>query len=252
MEHPENQKTISEGNLSITIVSDNNSYDQNLETAWGFSAFVKGAEKTILFDTGVDGPILLRNMEKLNINPKEIDVVVLSHIHQDHVGGLESFLGENSDVDVYVPQSFPVSFKENIEKSGAMVSEVDDVSKICKNVYSTGEMGMFIKEQSLIIKTDKGLIVVTGCAHPGIVKIIKKTKESVKDDVLLVLGGFHLRDDSESKINSIISDFNTLSVKYAAPTHCSGDLARQLFENEYNDNFILAGVGKTINMDDLK
>jgi 7,8-dihydropterin-6-yl-methyl-4-(beta-D-ribofuranosyl)aminobenzene 5'-phosphate synthase len=117
---------------------------------------------------------------------------------------------------------------------------------ICESVYSTGELGTWIREQSLIIHTDKGLIVITGCAHPGIVKIVKTAKTVIRDDVLLIMGGFHLAGTSKPGIEDIISKIKKLGVRYAGPCHCSGDLARQLFKIEYGNNYIDVGVGRTI------
>ena len=239
-------------NPSITVIFDNYPYKEGLTTAWGFSCLIRGIEKTILFDTGGDGSILLANMKKLNIDPKEIDLVVFSHIHGDHTGGLQSFLEKNQDVIVYMPESFPEGFKRDAKKYGVTVVEVKEPLKICENVYSTGELGTSIIEQSLIIQTDKGLIVITGCAHPGIVKIVRKAKDVIKDDVLFVMGGFHLSGKSKTELENIIFDFKQLGVRYAAPTHCSGDNARQLFEKEYRENFINIGAGKVITMEDLK
>ncbi len=239
-------------NLSIIVTYDNNPYMEGLETAWGFSCLVKGTEKTILFDTGGNGSVLLSNMKKLGIDPQGIDLVVLSHIHGDHVGGLDSFLQKNPRVVVYLPKSFPKRFKDRIKKYGAKVIEAGKALKICKNVYSTGELGTLIKEQSLIIQTDKGLIVITGCAHPGIVKIVKKAKEVVEDNLLLAMGGFHLTGESKNTIEKIISSFKELGISYVGACHCSGDKARLLFNEEYGKNFINVGVGKIITMQDLK
>ena len=239
-------------NLSITVSYDNNPYKERLTTAWGFSCVIRGTEKTILFDTGGDGSILLTNLEKLDINPKEIDLVVLSHIHGDHVGGLPSFLRKNPEVVVYLPKSFPKGFKDKVKEYGAKVVEVQEPLKICEGVYSTGELGTWIKEQSLIIHTEKGLIVITGCAHPGIVKIVDKAKDFAEDDVLLVMGGFHLGGESRGEIENIVSSIRKLGVSYVGPCHCSGDTARQLFKEEYGENFINVGVGRVITMNDLK
>lgn len=184
----ENTSTTAVKNLSITVSYDNNPYKERLTAAWGFSCVIRGTEKTILFDTGGDGSILLTNMEELGINPKEIDLVVLSHIHGDHVGGLPSFLEKNPEVVVYLPKSFPKGFKDKVKEYGAKIIEVQGPLKIYQGVYSTGELGTWIKEQSLIIHTEEGLIVITGCAHPGIVNIVIKAKNLVKDDVLLVMG----------------------------------------------------------------
>ncbi|GAG60652.1 unnamed protein product [marine sediment metagenome] len=247
-----NTSTAAAKDLSITVSYDNNPYKERLKTAWGFSCVIRGTEKTILFDTGGDGSILLTNMEELGINPKEVDLVVLSHIHGDHVGGLSSFLRKNPEVVVYLPKSFPKGFKDEVKGYGAKIVEVQEPLKICEGVYSTGELGTWIKEQSLIIHTEKGLIVITGCAHPGIVKIVDKAIDLVKDDVLLVMGGFHLGGESRGEIENIVSSIRKLGVSYVGPCHCSGDTARQLFKEEYGENFINVGVGRVITMNDLK
>ena len=238
--------------LSIIVSYDNNPYKERLTTAWGFSCVIRGTEKTILFDTGGDGSILVTNLEELGINPKEIDLVVLSHIHGDHIGGLPSFLRKNPEVVVYLPKSFPKGFKDGVKEYGAKVVEVQGPLKICQEVYSTGELGTGIKEQSLIIYTEKGLIVITGCAHPGIVRIVNKAKDLVKGDVLLVMGGFHLGGESKGEIENIISSFRKLGVSYVGPCHCSGDAARQLFKEQYGENFINVGVGRVVTMNDLR
>ena len=240
------------GNLSITVVYDNYLYQQGLTTEWGFSCLIKGCEKTILFDTGGDGDILLENMDKLGVTFKDIDVIVISHSHGDHTGGLYHVLERNSDVIVYLPGRFSDTFKGIAEEKGAKCVEVYDSIKICENVYSTGALGGAIIEQSLIIKTEKGLIIITGCAHPGIVHIVETSKELIKSDVLLVMGGFHLRDRNPSYLESIISRFQSLGVRYAGPCHCSGDLTRELFEREYGEHYIDIGVGKIIILDELQ
>ena len=229
--------------LTIRIVYDNNPYDPNLQTEWGFSCFIKGKEKTILFDTGGNGKTLLSNMKKMKINPEEVDLIVLSHIHGDHIGGLEEFLKKNNQVKVYLPRSFPSGFKKDIKKAGAQYVEVEKSLEICDEVFSTGEMGSTIKEQSLIIKTEKGLVVITGCAHPGIVEIVRKAKELQKEEIYLVMGGFHLLSTSEKGIEKIINEFQKLGVKKAAPCHCSGELCQQIFEDKYKKDYIKLGAG---------
>jgi len=168
--------TYNDADMTITVVCDNNPYKEGLETAWGFSAVISGAEKTILFDTGGDGSMLLGNMDKLGIEPQSIDLVVLSHIHGDHTGGLNSFIEKNTNVPVYLPKSFSKKFKDNVVNFGAKVVEVEGPLEICENVYSTGQVGRLIQEQSLIIRTDKGLVVMVGCAHPAIMKIFENPK----------------------------------------------------------------------------
>ncbi len=251
--------------ISITVTYDNNTYEQGLETAWGFSAFITGTEKSILFDTGPPtANSLLDNMQKLAIEPDRIDVVVLSHIHRDHTGGLDSFLEKNPNVTVYLPVSFPKKFKDNARDHGARIIEVSPVRsktstsngvresmQICENVYSTGQLGKWIKEQSLIIRTDKGLIIVIGCAHSGIVNIVSTAKDLIKDDILLVMGGFHLEWATKGRIEQIISAFKQLGVRYVGPCHCSGHKARSLFEKHFGSSYINTGAGKVITLTDL-
>jgi len=222
-----------------------------METDWGFAAFITGTEKAILFDTG-GGRLLLENMEKLAIEPNSVDVVVLSHIHRDHTGGLDSFLEKNPNVTVYLPSVFPKKFKDNARDRGAKMVEVEESLQICENVYSTGRLGKWIKEQSLIIRTDKGLVVITGCAHPGIVNIVSKAKELIKDDILLVIGGFHLEWATKGRIEKIISVFKQLGVRCVGPCHCSGHKARSLFEKHFGSSYINIGAGKVITLADLQ
>lgn len=116
---------------------------------------------------------------------------------------------------------------------------------------STGELGTWIKEQSLIVDSDKGSIIITGCAHPGIVKIIQKAKEMGKKEIIFVMGGFHLGGESENTINNIITDFKKLGVKKVGPCHCTGEQARQLFKKEYGENYLDVGVGRIIKLENL-
>jgi len=232
--------------VAITIIYDNNPYDERLRPAWGFSCMVRLPQKTILFDSGGDGSTLLFNMGELGVHPEEIDIVVLSHIHGDHVGGLASFLQLNSDVMVYLPVSFPQRLKDEVRLSGAKLREVGEVRELFEGAFTTGELDGGIKEQSLVIRTPQGLVVITGCAHPGITNIVQKAKEVGKDKVYLVLGGFHLGGTSFAQIASIMEDFEELGVEKVAPCHCSGDRARSLFKEHFGLNYIECGVGKRI------
>lgn len=235
-----------EGEISIITVYDNYQADPRFRTGWGFSALIKTESQNILFDTGADSSTLLSNMERLEISPKQIDRVVLSHIHGDHTGGLDGILEKNKNIIVYIPNSFPDSMRREIESYGAKYKNIKEPAEISKNIYSTGELGIWIKEQSLIINTDKGLVVITGCAHPGVVNIVKKAKELVNENIYLVLGGFHLAGTSDIELKNIIADFRKLEVQKVAPCHCSGDRCRELFKEEYKEDFIANGVGKII------
>jgi 7,8-dihydropterin-6-yl-methyl-4-(beta-D-ribofuranosyl)aminobenzene 5'-phosphate synthase len=230
--------------VSITIAYDNSRYDDRLETAWGLSCVVEIAAGTILFDTGGDGSMFLRNMEKLGLDPGGIDSVVLSHIHRDHVGGLEAFLKCNSDVLVYLPASFPQSFKDGVRSHGARLEEVRDPRELLPGVHTTGELDGGIKEQSLVVETKQGLLVVTGCAHPGIVNVVREARGIAGNEVHLVLGGFHLGGASTAQIESVVESFVQMGVEKVAPCHCTGENARSLFHQRYGDNYIESGAGR--------
>ena len=232
--------------LLILITYDNNPYDARLRTSWGFSCVVRCDQKSIIFDTGGNSTILLDNMGKLKIDPKEIDIVVLSHIHGDHTGGLTGFLKKNNQVTVYLPKSFPQSFKNGVNSYVTSMEEVDAPREIIPGVYTTGELGIGIKEQSLIVKNSRGLVVITGCAHPGIVTIIREAKKIAGDKVYLVLGGFHLGGTPTTQINAIIQNFKMLGVEKVAPCHCTGVEAKDLLHKSFGRNYIDVGVGKEI------
>jgi 7,8-dihydropterin-6-yl-methyl-4-(beta-D-ribofuranosyl)aminobenzene 5'-phosphate synthase len=204
--------------------------------------------KTLLFDTG-DGSTLIGNMTQLGIEPAEVDILVLSHIHADHTGGLEPFLEKNSCVAVYLPDSFPGNFKQAVASLGARVEAVLKPRELFSGVYTTGELGTGIREQALAFKTATGLVVITGCAHPGIVKMVGKAKEiSGEETVCLVIGGFHLGGEPPPRIETIAEELRLLSVQQVAPCHCSGDGTRRLFREKFRADYVESGAGKSIRL----
>jgi 7,8-dihydropterin-6-yl-methyl-4-(beta-D-ribofuranosyl)aminobenzene 5'-phosphate synthase len=238
-----------EGNVSIIIVYDNYRVNPDLTTCWGFGCVIRTPTKNILFDTGGVSSILLSNMEKMNVDPKNIDIVIISHIHGDHVGGLNGFLEKNGDVIVYIPSSFPNSIRKNIKSYGAEFQDVKNSMQISDDAFTTGQMGTWLKEQSLVLNTKEGLIVITGCAHPGIENVAKRAKQILPNkNIYLVMGGFHLSGASDSKLKSVLKGLRNLGVQKVAPSHCSGDRCRKLFKEEYKEDYIESGVGRIITL----
>lgn len=238
--------------LTITVTCDNNPYRQGLGAAWGFSAHIRGSEKTILFDTGGDGSLLLSNMKRLGIEPDGIDIIVLSHLHGDHSGGLGGFVEKKSGVTVYLPESFPQRFKDNVRAQGATIMQVKQPLQICEDVYSTGQVGRGIKEQALVIRTIRGLVIIIGCAHPGVLKMVEAARKVMKEGIFLVIGGFHLEWATVRKIEKIIFAFKQMGVRYVGPSHCTAEKAGTLFEKHFGSNHIKVGAGKVLTLADLK
>jgi len=188
--------------MKITIVYDNEVKKGMLRAGWGFSAFIESEKAPpILFDTGADSPTLLHNMKELNIDPKDMGIIVISHAHGDHTGGLSEILKKNDTAELYLPSSFRRGFP------GRKVTIVKDAIQICENIFSTGELEGV--EQSLALKTDKGIFVVTGCAHPAMKGILEAASKFGK--LYGIAGGFHGFRDFKA--------FDDLSLIY--PCHCT-------------------------------
>jgi len=233
-------------NITVTVVYDNNPLDERLKTAWGLACVVRGLSKTILFDTGGDGPILLSNMAKCRIRPEEIDLVVLSHIHGDHAGGLNTFLQVYPEVILYLPKAFPARFKKKSADAGVTVVETDEPRAVCEGAWTTGVLGNGIKEQGMYLTTPQGLVVITGCAHPGIVRMADAAGRHAEMPIHAVLGGFHLSGASRRRIVEVISGLKELGVLRVAPCHCSGKKTQRLMEDSFGDGYIPSGVGAQV------
>ncbi len=232
--------------LKITITYDNVTATESTREDWGFSCLVEGREKTILFDTGRDPEVLQHNFAALGIEPGAIDAVFLSHEHRDHTGGLSSVLEKSSQVEVCILASFPEAIADEVRKHSATPVRVTAPVEIAPGVRSTGEMGTEIPEHALVIDTPEGLVVISGCAHPGIVDMVRAAKETTGRNVHLVLGGFHLLRSQEDEVRAVIHAFQELGVAKAGASHCSGDAAMALFKEAYGEDFLELGAGRVL------
>jgi 7,8-dihydropterin-6-yl-methyl-4-(beta-D-ribofuranosyl)aminobenzene 5'-phosphate synthase len=212
--------------MKITILYDNTLFQNNLEADWGFSCLAEAHGRTILFDTGANGAILLENMEKLNIQPSSVDDVFISHPHFDHIGGLSAFLNKNARVNVYVPVSF------RGVRNAKKVIHVDKPMTLYENFYSTGELEEI--EQAMAVKTAKGLVLIVGCSHPTMKKIMDTASEFGK--IYAIVGGLHGFDDYEL--------FKNLDA--ICPTHCTQHIAE--IKARYPEKVIEGGAGKIIEL----
>ena len=232
--------------LTVTVLYDNYVAAAGLETDWGFACLVTGGEKVILFDTGTRGALLLENMKKLNVDSQLPEIIVISHNHRDHTGGLSSVLERKANVPVYLVASSSDELVEQVREQGGRVVLSKEPVEICKDAFVTGQMGESIKEQALVLDTAQGWVLITGCSHPGIVEIVRKAKEMRHKDVSLILGGFHLLRHSDAELETVIRELKELGVRQAGPTHCTGDKAIERFRQAFAGDFVPMGVGKRL------
>jgi 7,8-dihydropterin-6-yl-methyl-4-(beta-D-ribofuranosyl)aminobenzene 5'-phosphate synthase len=229
--------------LKVSVVYDNYLAESGLGTGWGYAAVVEFRGQTILFDTGADGPTLMANLRALGFDPQTIEAVVLSHAHGDHTNGLDSLLATGVRPKVYVLPSFPADLKRHVAESVEVI-EVEPGQVIGDGMFTTGEMSGPVNEQALVVESGRGLVILTGCAHPGVNEIVSRVKEMREENVYLVTGGFHLVRTSAERISEIVAEFRRLGVEKAAPSHCSGDAPIDAFRAEYGDDFVQSGVGR--------
>jgi 7,8-dihydropterin-6-yl-methyl-4-(beta-D-ribofuranosyl)aminobenzene 5'-phosphate synthase len=266
----------------ITILYDAFGKDASMRKDWGFSALVEVAGKRILFDTGDNSDIFAANVKAKNVDLTNLDFVVLSHRHGDHMAGLAHVLSVNPKVKIYAPKdglggtfgsSVPSSFYRKAEASppdmryfdgeppevitlgsawqGANFELIDKTTEIVPGItlialVSEAPGTRELKELSLALNTPDGLVLVVGCSHPGIDKIVEAAA-TINPKIHLIAGGFHLvvaSDDAISKIVATLKD--TFKVENIAPGHCTGEPTFAALKQAFGDHYIYAGLGTSL------
>lgn len=228
---------------TLTVLYDNYPYDHSCQSEWGFSCLIETEEMTVLFDTGGEADVLAHNIEALDVDFSSVDCVVISHEHWDHVGGLSVILEERPGIPVYVPDLVPYLVKSNIRSMGGEVVETDNSTVLSAGIAITSVHRRNVPEQALMICTDEGTILVTGCSHPGVDNFALEAAEALESEIRLVIGGFHLGSATEFILSSIIDGFDEAGVQNIAPTHCTGDNSIGYLREHYGDQFIEVGTG---------
>ncbi len=263
--------------VEITILADNKVIElrpQGLKAEWGFSALIEKDSDLILFDTGQTGIAF----ENLLLLKKDIpEKIVLSHGHYDHTGGLIEFItSSKNEVKIYVhPDAFlpriykgeyiGIPFpKERLEYLATVIEHKDPV-KISNNVWALGEIprkyktalladsyvirdgkkesDKILDDQSLAIKTEKGVILILGCCHSGLENTIEYAQEVAGDEVKYIIGGTHLIAYTDAEIRELAKK---LKIEMIAPCHCTGLKAEFLLKELLGDKYKLIGSGSII------
>jgi 7,8-dihydropterin-6-yl-methyl-4-(beta-D-ribofuranosyl)aminobenzene 5'-phosphate synthase len=232
--------------VEVKVIYDNYLYNKDLKEDWGYSIYIEGLEKEVLFDTGTQPEIFVSNFRKMIIDENRIDFLVLSHEHGDHTGGVPAFTGMKNNIPVLIPYSFSNKYKNTLTDLKLEPILVKTPALICRNLYTSGEFEGPIPEQALVMDTRKGLVVMTGCSHPGIVDMLGKIRTDFGKNIFMVFGGFHLMDKSDEEIMKIISEMKTLGVVKVGATHCTGDRQIKMFREAYGDGYVELGVGNIL------
>ncbi|RLD98765.1 MAG: MBL fold metallo-hydrolase [Aquificota bacterium] len=227
--------------MTIKVVFENRSHHPRCIPMWGFSCYIP--EHKLLFDTGSNGAVLLRNMEVLDITPSEIERIVLSHFHWDHTGGLLDLLQIHGGKEVFLHSAFSITFAKEAEHLGAKVIIRDRMKEITPGAMTTGVLPGPLLEQGLLIHGSRGWVLLTGCAHPGIVAMVETATKLVKEPLHLVMGGFHLMNLPAPQVAAVARQLLSLEAALVAPCHCTGDTAIETFASIYGERCLLVGAG---------
>ena len=228
----------------ILIIYDNRSDRDDLCPGWGFSALVEHAGKRLLFDTGADKIVLEHNARVLGVDLQKTDILFFSHEHCDHTGALSSAL--HPGLTVVYPASFSAGFKKEVEEAKGTPLPVTKAIEFLPGFRSTGELGTDIREQSLIVEGKDGPVLITGCAHPGIVTIARVATELAGKPLSLVIGGFHLGATKDDVVRKIAADLRELGVRQVGPCHCTGKRAIGILRDAFGPAGLDVKLGKKI------
>jgi 7,8-dihydropterin-6-yl-methyl-4-(beta-D-ribofuranosyl)aminobenzene 5'-phosphate synthase len=266
----------------ITVLYDAFGKTSAMKKDWGFAALIEYGGKRILFDTGNNADTFAHNVEAKGVDLKQLDFAVVSHRHGDHTSGLNHLLKINPTVKIYAPQenfgvfgaALPGSFYRRNESlppdtryfdgkapetirfgspwpEGAFtwVTKTTEVAPGFHLILLNGTWGvdLEVKEISLAIDTPDGIVLIVGCSHSTIEKIVEAAQSAINKPIHLVLGGTHLLPANDDQIRSIATSLREKwNVRYIAPAHCTGEPAFAILKESFGDRYIYAGLGTTV------
>ncbi len=280
---PQTAATSVSAEPRITVLYDAFGKSSAMQKDWGYAALIEYGGKRILFDTGDNPDILAQNAKAKGVDLSKLDFVIMSHRHGDHMGGMSYLLSVNPKVKIYAPKEnfgvygfdLPSKFYRKAESlpaeqryydgappevmqfgsawPGANFQLIDKTTEVAPGIHlialvSDKPTTLELKELSLAIDTPDGIVLVVGCAHPGIDKIVEAAT-TINKRIHFIAGGFHLvvaQDDAIAKIVNLLR--NTYQVEYIAPGHCTGEPTFVALKQAFGDQYLYAGLGTTIEL----
>ncbi len=227
---------------TISVLYDNRA-QADMRPGWGFSAWISVGDESVLFDTGADKLVFEQNARALGCNLSTLGSLVLSHEHCDHIGAVSAVTRKG--LRLYVPASSRRRFAGH-RKEGVQVIAVRGPEQVCPGVRSTGQFGRKIREQALLVDATEGPVLVTGCAHAGIVTVADLATKLAGRPPALILGGFHLHHREEADVRYVAEQLLRLGVDRIAPCHCTGDGAAAILRDAYGERFVEVSAGSPL------
>ena len=279
---PQAAATLDPSRAQITVLYDAFGKTSTMQKDWGFAALIEYGGKRILFDTGNNSDVFAHNVKAKGIDLTKLDFVVMSHRHGDHIGGLNYLLSVNSSVPIYAPKEnfgvfgaeLPSTFYRKNESlppemryfdgkppetlrfgtpwpqgKFTWVTKTMEVAPGYHLILLKGTWGvdLDVMEVSLAIDTPEGIVLVVGCSHPTIEKVVEAAKATINKPMHLVIGGTHLlpaKDEETQRIATTLRE--TWKVDYIAPVHCTGEPAFGILKASFGERYLYAGLGTTL------
>lgn len=231
--------------VHITIIYDNYQLDPNLETDWGFACLVEFQGNQLLFDAGRNAGLYKHNVDLLGIHPDKIPGLFISHEHGDHTAGLPWITEVNPSITCYLPESYAKQLKARgtLPPNGKGLAEP---THLYGPFYSTGDDFAAFKEQGLVIKTENGGVLITGCGHPGALAMISKAEKELGLEIHTLIGGLHLMNSSTTEMKKLATSLKEMGIKQICPTHCTGDGSIAVLKASFGEDYIAGGTGQVI------